>query len=330
MTENLELISIIIPVYNVEKYLNRCVASVINQTYSNLEIILVDDGSTDSSYDLCKKLKKEDSRIVVIHKENGGLSEARNTGISVSTGNYIFFLDSDDYIKENTIEVLYETIKKDNTDLVLFDFIKILDTGEVIQDETNIKSYEIVDSKTLLNRIIYGQYWRYVPAWNKLYKSDIWSDLYFPVGKLHEDEYIIHEVFNRCENVSIIPDKLLYYVQRSGSIMSNISDKNRIHITNALLERVYFYLSRNMTKQASVMFINMINKYICKVNRNNYEEDSKLKKKIKKLYKKIDKKSIDLKTRIKLILVIYFESFFLFILDVKSRGENKFNDKKVS
>ena len=114
------LVSVIIPVYNVEKYLEKCVLSVLNQTYKNLEIILVDDGSTDSSSELCEKLKTLDNRIIVVHKINGGLSDARNAGLNVCKGDYIFFLDSDDYIKSNTIEILTNIMYKDNSDLVLF------------------------------------------------------------------------------------------------------------------------------------------------------------------------------------------------------------------
>lgn len=317
-----ELVSVIIPIYNVEKYLKKSVESVINQTYSNLEIILVDDGSTDLSYKLCEELKNEDTRIVVIHKENGGLSDARNKGIDIATGKYLFFLDSDDYIEKNTIEILYNTLKTDGTDMVIFNFIKIFDTGEIIQENTNINSHEIVDANVLLKRIVQDKYWRYVPAWNKLYKKEIWTSLRFPKGKLHEDEFVIHKVLDKCERISIIPNKLLYYVQRSGSIMNNISDKNRIHITMAFVERTNFYLEHGMEKQASKMFLNTIDRYIYKIDVSNVEKNNELKQEIKKIYKKINKKNIGLKSNIKVFLAIYFEKIFNFYYLLKSGGGN--------
>lgn len=305
-----ELVSVIIPIYNVEKYLKKSVKSVIDQTYSNLEIILVDDGSKDSCYKLCEELKKEDKRIIVIHKENGGLSDARNRGIDVAKGKYLFFLDSDDYIEKNTIKILYDTLKTDGTDMVVFDFIKIFDTGEIIQENTTINAHDIIDANVLLKGIVQDKNWRYVPAWNKLYKREIWTSLRFPKGKLHEDEFVIHKILDKCERVSIIPNKLLYYVQRSGSIMNNISDKNRIHITLAFVERTNFYLEHGMENEASKMFLNTIDRYIYKIGLSDKVENSELKHEIKKLYKKINKKNIGLKSNIKVFLVIYFEKIF--------------------
>ena len=305
-----ELVSVIIPIYNVEKYLKKSVKSVIDQTYSNLEIILVDDGSKDSCYKLCEELKKEDKRIIVIHKENGGLSDARNRGIDIAKGKYLFFLDSDDYIEKNTIKILYDTLKTDGTDMVVFDFIKIFDTGEIIQENTTINAHEIIDANVLLKGIVQDKNWRYVPAWNKLYKKEIWTSLRFPKGKLHEDEFVIHKVLEKCEKVSIVPNKLLYYVQRSGSIMNNISDKNRIHITMAFIERTNFYLEHGMENEASKMFLNTIDRYIYKIGLSDKEKNSELKHEIKKLYKKINKKNIGLKSNIKVFLVIYFEKIF--------------------
>ena len=206
--------------------------------------------------------------------------------------------------------------------MVIFNFIKIFDTGEIIQENTNINSHEIVDANVLLKRIVQDKYWRYVPAWNKLYKKEIWTSLRFPKGKVHEDEFVIHKVLDKCERISIIPNKLLYYVQRSGSIMNNISDKNRVHITMAFVERTNFYLEHGMEKQASKMFLNTIDRYIYKIDVSNAEKNNELKQEIKKLYNKINKKNIGFKSNIKVFLAIYFEKIFNLYYLLKSGGGN--------
>ena len=190
-----------------------------------------------------------------------------------------------------------------------------------MENKTNINLHEIIDSKEALARVAISCNWRYIPAWNKLYKREVWSNLRFPKGKLHEDEYVIHDVFYNCNKISIIPNKLLFYVQREGSIMNKITDRNRLHISEAFLNRTYFYLNHNMLKEANIMFCNTLEKYISSTKRENIPANKKLKKDIFVLYKKIKLNEISIKKQIRIFMIIYFEPIIFFIYAL--RGKEK-------
>lgn len=281
----MQLVSIIVPVYKVEKYLEKCVNSILHQTYQNIEIILVDDGSPDNSGKLCEKLKSKDSRIIVLHKDNGGLSDARNYGLQYAHGSLVMFVDSDDYIHTNMVEIMYEKMNLDGTDLVICDYCKVDQFGKLLENrnEKDIES-KIVNSDEMLNILCTEQGWHFVPAWNKLYKRKIWDELLFPEGKLHEDEYVIHKVIEKCKKISIIGDKLYYYVQRNGSIMNTITDRNRLDGTEALLERTEFLLKYDKIEQATFCFEGAINKMLMNVKLEDKEREKKILLKMKNLY----------------------------------------------
>ncbi len=211
------LISIIVPVYNVEKYLERCILSIINQSYSNIEIIIVNDGSTDGSEDIINKYKKEDSRIKSIYQENGGLSSARNTGIDCCNGEYIMFVDSDDYIHANMTKTLYTNMIENDADISVCDFY--WDYDDKIIQETNTNECHFYTGDEVIfqlrdNNLIT------VVAWNKLYKKELWDDLRYPNGRIHEDEYVIHKLLEKCKGIVYTNDKLYYYIKRGESISS--------------------------------------------------------------------------------------------------------------
>ena len=189
-----DLISVIVPVYNVEQYLERCINSIINQTYKNLEIILVDDGSTDSSGSICDTLYTSDNRILVIHQDNGGLSCARNTGIDHNRGKYVTFVDSDDWIDIRMIEKLYSRIIKDNSQIAFCNLAYVDQQGNEYYDEPD-KTDHILDEY---------QFWHdyylkknngcYIVSCAKLIRRDVFANgIRFRVGKICEDEFIIHE-----------------------------------------------------------------------------------------------------------------------------------------
>ena len=244
--DNYPLISIIVPVYKVEKYLKKCIESILNQTYMNYELILVDDGSPDNCPTLCDEFAKQDSRIVVIHKKNGGLSDARNSGLDIARGEYIGFVDSDDYIAPNMYEVLLKTALKNNADLTLCNYIRVNESYEEIVSETIHK--HAVDKKYNKSEFIhelikpYGSY--YIVVWNKLYKSSIFHKLRFPKGKQHEDEYVIHHIIDQCDVIVSVKDDLYYYVQRDGSIMSKEFNLKNMDYGEALIDRYYFTKSK--------------------------------------------------------------------------------------
>ncbi len=216
----MDKISVIVPVYKVEKYLEKSVDSILSQTYENIEVILVDDGSPDGCPAICDEYARADSRVKVIHKKNGGLSDARNAGIEAAASSYIMFVDSDDFISANMAEKLYLAITSGNTDIAVCSLVCVDEDG----NEIGIGGSPVPDGVLTADEVI-GRYlddpynwWHWITACNKLYKRGIFDSLRFPVGKLHEDEFVFHEVILRCEKIACIPDKLYNYFQRSGSI----------------------------------------------------------------------------------------------------------------
>ena len=210
-----EKISVIVPVYNVEQYLERCVDSIINQTYTNLEIILVNDGSTDNSGKLCDELAKKDERIRVIHKENGGLSDARNRGIDESESDLVGFIDSDDYIDRDMYEILLKNLNNTDADLsmcALYDVYNNTPEAQVTNKETWELSSEQAIKMVMEAKILS------VTAVNKLYRKSLFTDLKFEVGKIAEDAFIMIKLLDKCEKIVATNEKKYYYVHRENSI----------------------------------------------------------------------------------------------------------------
>lgn len=236
------LISVIVPIYNVEKYLKKCVDSIKNQTYKNIEIILVDDASPDNCGQMCDEYAGEDERIKVIHKENGGLSDARNVGLENARGEYIAFVDSDDYIESDMLEKLYTRIKEDKTDIALCSFKYVNEKGEELPErrgQSPIKN-GVLTGEEALYKLTEGKSWYYAVAWNKLYKKSIFDTLRFPKGKIHEDEFIAHRVFYQCGRISLLQDELYCYLQREGSITAQPLSVKRLDAVDAMYDRMLF------------------------------------------------------------------------------------------
>ena len=210
-----EKISIIVPVYNVEAYLERCVESILKQTYSNLEILLVNDGSTDKSGELCDQLALRDQRIRVIHKENGGLSDARNRGIDEASSDLIGFIDSDDYIDKDMYETLYRHLRESNSDLSMcghYDVFHQIPEKQV----SEIKTWELSSEEAI--KIVMEAKILSVTAVNKLYKTVLFNHLRFEVGKIAEDAFIMIRLLDQCQKVVATNEKKYYYVHRENSI----------------------------------------------------------------------------------------------------------------
>lgn len=235
----MDLISVIVPVYKVEEYLDRCVQSIVDQTYTNLEIILVDDGSTDRCPQMCDEWACRDSRIRVIHKENGGLSDARNAGMAIASGEYVAFVDSDDWLSCRYIERLYEAIGETGTRLSVCGvrFVEEADAQRAMDttasEETEIYSAERAFSPDGWKRI------RAV-AWNKLYHRSLLEGEAYPVGKHHEDEFFTYRIVDKAERVAYVDEELYYYLQRPGSIMHGFSPK-RMDALEAYFERLELF-----------------------------------------------------------------------------------------
>lgn len=238
-----DLVSVIVPVYNVEKYLDACVCSIVNQTYRHLEIILVDDGSFDLSPQICDKWKLTDSRVQVIHKQNEGLSEARNIGIQAANGSWLIFVDSDDVVSCRLVMDCYKIAKKYLTDMVVFDYIRvsedfIADLGENTENKKNV-TLELMTGKELLRECLRTGKGG-VMACNKFYRAALWKTLKYPVGRLHEDEYVIAELLYRVKDAMLINSILYYYRDRPGSITNARTEKSIEDMLEAMALRCEF------------------------------------------------------------------------------------------
>lgn len=222
-------ISIIVPVYKVEKYLKKCVDSILNQTFSDIEVILVDDGSPDRSGIICDEYAKNDTRVKVIHKENGGLSSARNAGIEVAQGRFIGFVDSDDYIATDMYQLLYEDITREEADMAICGIYDVYEGKKPLQKAV-IKRTTSSDEALLL--ILQGNIIS-VHAVNKLYKRRLFDIVRYPEGKYHEDSFIIVELLDQCQKVVINSEQKYYYYHRLGSINTEQFSKKQFEFIEA-------------------------------------------------------------------------------------------------
>ena len=260
MAKEKDLISIVVPIYNKEEVLSFCIEGIINQTYKYIEVILVNDGSEDSSLELCYKYEKIDSRIKVINQENKGLSEARNSGIQEAIGKYISFIDADDVIAEEYIEYLYNSITEHNADISQCSVLRIpvediSKVEDIIRNHNNKLSEEVImdlsniEALNMLYSLNFDLYVSCVVVINKLYKIELFNDIKFTSGKLHEDEHITYRLFYKAKKISL-SNKVLYgYVQTENSLMrSSISQKRIDDILNAYKECAGFFRKENIER----------------------------------------------------------------------------------
>ena len=247
-----ELISVIVPIYNVENYLEKCLDSILSQTYKNIEVILVDDGSPDKCGEICDTYKDKDNRIKVIHKKNGGLSDARNAGIEIANGNYIMFIDSDDYILNNMIETLYSRMIKDKSDVAECNFFYVDGDGNEIKERNKDMPFEdeVITSDEAMERLISDKYWYFITACNKLYKRQLFSEIRFPYGKYNEDEFIAHLIIEKCKLISLVKDPLYCYCQRNTSIMGSKFNIRNLDGAEAFLNRSNMLIEKGKPRLA--------------------------------------------------------------------------------
>ena len=241
---NNDLISIIVPVYNVEKYIARCIETIIQQSYKNIEILLIDDGSTDESGKICDDFGKKYNNISVVHQRNQGLSKTRNVGIEMAKGKYIGFVDSDDYIERDMYEILYKNMVKYDADISVCDYIEI--TGNmknvkktntnfetIIYDNLETKIKELLTEETLNNY-----------AWNKLYNRELFNKIRFKENIKFEDVDIMYKLFYRANKIVYTSYVGYNYVQRYDSIMKTIDNNAIENLMDATNER-YFFVEKN-------------------------------------------------------------------------------------
>lgn len=312
-----ELVSIIVPVFNVENYLKRCVDSLINQTYKNIEIILVNDGSTDKSPEICRKYLQEDQRIRVIDKENGGLSSARNTGIDNCKGKYITFVDSDDWIDIDTIEIAISYIKKYSVDIAVYGIY--IENDIKCVKERKIKKSKVLDSNEAL---VWLNSFKGidVSACNKMYKREVFKEKRFPIGKLCEDFYTMYKILEDSTIVTIAESKYHYY-QRQNSITRN-DNINLDYLYAAEEQEVYISNNRPEIKYAGITglafaHITMYHIRFAKMIKSNRDEEIKNMKKYSKYI--MENKCLPLSRKLQFVVFCYTNKLYDIFLMFKYR-----------
>ncbi len=236
--KNMPLITVIVPVYKVEAYLDKCVSSIVDQSYRNLEILLVDDGSPDNCPAMCDAWAKKDRRIKVIHKKNGGLSDARNAGMAIASGELMGFVDSDDWISPDMYQMLYECIEEKNSDIAAIGVEMIWEDGTPSRMLT--KPGCCVLNREEAMRAIIEESWLKQPVWYKLYRTNLIRDILFPVGKYHEDVFWSYQAVARAKRVSVFDMPCYHYTQRDNSIMGEGYSLKRLDALEAKSQRQKF------------------------------------------------------------------------------------------
>lgn len=242
------LVSVVVPIYKVEAYLKRCVDSIVAQTYQNLEIILVDDGSPDGCPQMCDDFAKSDSRIKVIHKKNGGLADARNAGLDIASGQYVTFIDSDDFIHTDYIEVLLDSMESKEADIAVAGFCKFTSENVVVKAINegagkNISLKDVILSYCSLNSTESATF---ISCCNKLYRRELFDTMRFPNGKLNEDAFISYQLLvNATNGIVLIDEPLYFYYIRNDSIVGSSFSKRNLDVLDAYHGAVKWLLEKN-------------------------------------------------------------------------------------
>lgn len=274
---NQPVISIIVPVYGVEKYLEKCVESIRCQTYHNIEIILVDDGSPDKCGEICDNYQKIDIRIKVIHKQNGGLSDARNIAIPMAKGEYLTFIDSDDWVSPYYIEHLYKAVSVYQADIGTSWFENVYENKPLyIKPEKELKKNNCLTSEECLKKLLY-QDGVETSAWGKLYKREIIEDLRYPVGKLYEDILVTYEAIKRSKRIAVIENIDYYYFQRENSIQNMQFNKKKLDgVENCFcMLKAIFSDFPNLKNAAKCRYFNMVCNIMFQIKDNEHDKEKK-------------------------------------------------------
>ena len=243
-----DLVSIVVTIFNAYNYLPRCIDSILGQTYNNLQIILVNDGSTDNSLVICEDYARRDKRIEIVNKSNSGVADTRNVGVSKAKGLYLAFVDSDDYIHEKYIENMYNSLKRGGADICVCDS-QIVNEGEedlsVITQKPTLSTSHLdgtFPSETVVKALPSLPF--LVVLWNKLYRRDLFDEIIFPKVHICEDEFVFHRLFAICDKVSMLPERLYFYIKRSESLTTRPFSAYRFDALIALDDRMNFYLEK--------------------------------------------------------------------------------------
>ena len=270
-----DLISVVIPIYNVEQYLNRCIDSILKQTYTNLEILLIDDCSTDSCGAICDHYSVKDGRIKVLHKKNGGLSDARNIGIAMASGEYITFVDSDDSVASDMIQYLYGLIMKYKVEVSMCQYQSINEEDEHIK--TRVYNFDdfLIDSNEKIMESYFKHKFISSVAWGKLYKTKLFGDIRYPIGRFHEDEFTTYRVLSLCNKIVVGCERKYFYRQRGGSITNRPFCIKHMDGVFAAEERAQFIESnyKNLNYYAKGSIVGEANQCLLKIAKTNFDYD---------------------------------------------------------
>ena len=302
------LVSIIIPVFNVERFLKKCVESVLNQTYKNLDVILVDDGSTDLSGKMCDEWRECDERVTVIHKQNGGLSDARNAGLNVARGVYYAFVDSDDYISLDMIEIMVNSASENFCEIAICNMIRVTDSGETFP------FYHPASDK----KVLFGErrFWtlNQPSVCNKLFDSNLFDNIRFPKGKYYEDTFVYHELLYKAKSVILTGSDSYWYFERNDSIIGGLQYTDRyFDFIEAVWKRAKFLLENNVHPFGNEACLSLYaafsnaEKNIEKTKENKFKF-KRARMQYKLAYKTLVRKTngISMKQKIRLIMLKYF------------------------
>ncbi|HFI0131604.1 TPA: glycosyltransferase family 2 protein [Streptococcus suis] len=303
-----DLVSIIVPIYNVEKFLPRCIESICNQTYENIEILLINDGSTDESEQICVDFMARDPRIRYFLKENGGLSDARNYGIERACGNYLAFIDSDDFVESDFILRLYDALVQQNASVAIAGFSKVDENGTILKKEQLENEELVLTGREVCKKLHSEKGQVFVVAWNKLYKKELFTNLKYAKGKLHEDEYLAYQLFYEIERIAIVEECLYYYVERRESITrTQMTDLRFECLIEYQLLRIDFFNSKNdselltLNQQAFLLFVIQF----LEQNRSGFVTPEK-KAKLRGLYTKIYKELMNQNSKVHFLHRLFY------------------------
>ena len=274
------LISVIVPVYNIAGYVSKCLESIGRQSYADLEIIVVDDGSTDDSGKVCDGFAKKDKRIKVFHKKNGGLSDARNFGIKKAQGKMIALVDGDDYVEVNFIKVMYEAMIKNGSDIVVCGF------------NGGVPNVRTISGEEATKELLVGQENMEIVAWNKLYRRELFDNIEYPMGEKYEDSLTTYKLLSLAKKVSYVPKSLYNYVIRNDSIMGQSEILERLKAREKAAREAVDYFSDNSGLKKAAEVAVLTSKYAFmdaaihgKINSNYYKENAEWIKNNRNKYK---------------------------------------------
>lgn len=310
-----ELISVIVPIYNVEKYLRRCVESVRNQSYTNLEIILVDDESPDNCPMICEEYRELDQRIIVIHQKNAGLSGARNAGIEIAKGEYLVFVDSDDFLAQDFVQVLYQAAKETNSDIAMCKYEYVKGDG-LTQANKPGENYEYSGIQMIENMYSPDGAF-FIVAWNKLYRRTLFEAIRYPQGRIHEDEATTHKLYYEAKQAVFVERFLYGYFVDGESITRKKFNRNRLDWAWSVEQRLDFLEEKGLIgilpRAIQAYADGVIDLYFqCKEQLpNSQKEQKQLKRKIKSATRRVKKYGkLPVKTRIGYTLFLIAPSIY--------------------